>query len=461
MRKIQTLLTDKYQKNLFKPLKEQEFQKDVKEQEMQLLMVYSDIKYHEIKGFGGAFTQSSAINFYQMNESCQEEILESYFGESGLKYNYGRTHIASCDFSNGHFGYTQKEDLSDFTIECDQDLLIPFIKKCESFANKEIHLMSSPWSPPAFMKDSKGLLFGGKLLPEYYQAYADYFVKYIQAYKNEGIVVEMVSVQNEPKAVQRWESCIYTAEEEKIFIRDYLYPTLQQSGLEEVKIVIWDHNKERTFERARAIMSDEKTRKAVYGVGVHWYSGDHFENLRICKEFFPDKEIIFTEGCVELLAGAPTNLGGNETVVVSESPWEFGERYAHDMIGNFNNGLSTMIDWNLILDSQGGPNHVGNYCSAPIIVDIKEQRVKYQPSFYFIGHFSKFIPEGSRKIAQSCYSKDLEVASFLTPSNEVVVVVLNSTEKEIPFTLKDVMTQEVSDFTALKKSIMTLVYQAK
>ena len=460
MKKLKIIETKKGSTQHFLVKESVAFQADINEIEMYLLINYPQIQYQEIKGFGGAFTQSSAHNYYQMNLTKRQEILEAYFGTTGLNYTVGRTHIASCDFSFGKFNYAPEADgsLSEFNIDCDRDLLLPFIQESMAYAGKKISLMASPWSPPAWMKTNADVLQGGKLKPEYYQTFADYLIKYIQAYHEEGLEIDLISVQNEPKAVQKWESCIYTAEDEKVFIRDYLYPSLVKANLSEVKIVIWDHNKERAFERAQHILSDPYANLAVYGIGVHWYSGDHFENLRLCKEFFPDKEIIFTEGCVELSLGAPTNAGGNETVVVSQSPWEFGEKYAYDMIGNINAGLSTYIDWNLLLDANGGPNHVGNFCSAPIICDTVNQKIIYQPSYYFIGHFSKFVPVGSHKIAHSSYTNKLQSVSFITPKREIVTVVLNSGIDEIFINLKDMASGQIAPIMLGAKSITTLVY---
>lgn len=459
-KKIRIIETQKDNLSKFEEKQSIIFTKDNNEIEMSLLMIYSDIKYQQIKGFGGAFTEASAYNFYQMNGEKRQEILEAYFGANGLNYSVGRTHIGSCDFSSGNYNYAQHEDktLSNFNIDCDKDLLIPFIKECQSYANKKLTIMGSPWSPPAWMKTSNNVLRGGKLKPDYYQIFADYLIKYLQEYQKQGITVDLISLQNEPKAVQKWESCIYTAEEEKIFIRDHLYPSLVKADLASVKIVVWDHNKERAFTRARDILSDPIIDKMVYGIGFHWYSGDHFDNLRLCKEFFPNKELIFTEGCVELSAGSPTNAGGNELVVVSQSPWEFGEKYAYDMIGNINAGLSTYIDWNLLLDTKGGPNHVNNFCSAPIICDYQQQQIIYQPSYYFIGHFSKYVPVGSHRVAHSSFTNKLNVSSFITPQNEVVVVILNSSDNDLSINLKDVVSDDIAAITISQKSITTLIY---
>lgn len=457
---VQVFETSKATNIAFHHREQVEFVDDVGEIEMNLLMVYQDIQYQTINGFGGAFTESAAINYFNMNPDVRAQIREAYFGKSGLRYTLGRTHIGSCDFSLGNYSYTTADDtqLAKFSIERDSEKLLPFIHECNDFAGKSIKLMVSPWSPPAWMKDNQYLFAGGRLLPEHYANYATYLIKYLQAYQAEGFTIEYISVQNEPKAVQTWESCIYTAEEELVFIRDHLYPALLAANLTAVKIIIWDHNKERAFERPRQILSDPKVYTMVHGIGIHWYSGDHFDNLRLCREFFPDKELIFTEGCVELSKDAPTNSGGNELVEVVNSPWEFGEKYAHDLIGNFNNGLASYIDWNLLLDTQGGPNHVGNYCSAPIICDAANQKIIFQPSYYFIGHFSKFVPAGSKRIAHSSFTNKLESVAFITPDEQVVVVILNSFEKDIPIVLKDVASQEVASLVIRKQSITTLLY---
>ncbi|SIQ33668.1 glycoside hydrolase family 30 protein [Halanaerobium kushneri] len=463
---IKIFQSSKDKEQWFEELTDINFSIDENNQEMQLVMVYSDIRYQKIKGFGGAFTQAAAFNYSAMNEEQQKEFLRSYFSAAGLNYSFGRTHINSCDFSFGNYAYCENEDdlnLNSFSINCEQDYLIPFIQAAKEYKEGKITIIASPWSPPAWMKTNDSMLNGGKLKKEYYALWAEYYVKYIKEYKSKGIEIEMLTVQNEPLAVQNWESCIYTAEEEKIFLRDYLYPALVSSGLEDVKILIWDHNKERLFERARQILSDPETNQKVYGLAFHWYSGDHFENLSLCREFFPDKKLIFTEGCLEL-SSRDTSMAKKAEKVransagAADSPWEFGEYYAHDIIGNFNSGLSVYLDWNLLLDERGGPNHAENFCSAPIIYDTQAEELRYQPAYCFIGHFSKYIAQGSRKIASSKYTADLEIATFISPEDEKIIVVLNKQDEEIEFTLKDVETNRIADIKIKAKSIMTLIY---
>lgn len=438
------------------------FRPDDEGQEMQLVMVYSDIAYQQIEGFGGALTEAAAYNYLQMDDENKKRFLEACYSKEGLNYTLGRSHIGACDFSFGGYSYSDTEDptLGNFTTERDEKYLLPLIHDVKAYRGKNINLFASTWSPPAWMKTNDILSGGGRLKKECYPLYAEYLVKFIQDYERRGIPVEYITIQNEPKAVQPWESCLYTAEEEQEFIRDHFSPALKKAGLK-VKILIWDHNKERVFERARTILSDPEVNKEVYGIAFHWYSGDHFENLRLCRQFFPDKALFFTEGCVELHAetsmAAKANSGQTE-VEAAKSPWEFGECYGHDMMGNFQNGMNAFIDWNLLLDSKGGPNHVGNFCGAPLIYDIEKKELSYQSSYTFIAHFSRYVEPGSKLIATSRFTDELEVAAFLTPSGKKVVVVLNQKDEEKRFILKDVLSNSLADITVAPKSINTLIY---
>lgn len=305
---------------------------------------------------------------------------------------------------------------------------------------------------------------GGKLKPEHRQTMADYMVRFLQEYEKEGIHVGYLTIQNEPHAVQIWESCIYTTEDEKVFVRDFLAPALKKAGLDDVKIIVWDHNKENVFNRLREIRSDKEANDAVNGVAFHWYSGDHFENVALCAELFPGKELIFTEGCVEITKRAQTVMAkkanaDGETTDAGKSPWTFGECYGHDILGNLNHGMNRSIDWNILLNEQGGPNHVGNYCSAPLIYDRDKKEVITQPSFTFISHFSRFIENGARRIAFSRYTDKLQVTSWAHENGTVTTVVMNETEEDIPFAIKDMESKGMIESMSKAHSIMTVVYK--
>lgn len=395
--------------------------------EMKQVKIYPEVVYQEILGMGGAFTESAAYTYSQMSAEKKKELLDCYFGENGNHYNFCRTHIQSCDFSLGNYAYIEKEEdteLESFSIERDQKYLIPFLKAALE-QNKEMQLLASPWSPPAFMKTNGEMNHGGKLKEEYYKMWASMIAKYITVYKQEGIKIQRLTVQNEPAAVQTWDSCIYSATEEAIFACKYLRSALDQENHKDVKINIWDHNKDIILDRVMESFAVDGAEEKIDGIAFHWYTGDHFDALCEVNYRYPDKELIFTEGCVEY------------SRFVSENQTGHAEMYAHDIIGNFNAGMNGFIDWNLILNKQGGPNHVGNYCDAPIMCDTENDTIDKKLSYYYIGHFSRFIKPGSRRILVSKYSADMEATAFMNPDGSKVLVLLNRTEKDVEFVLSE------------------------
>ena len=376
----------------------------------------------EILGFGGAFTEAAASVYDKLDTEKKEEIIKAYFGEQGNGYSMARTHINSCDFSLGNYSYCDTPgdtELNYFSISRDKELLIPFVQDAMDHANTPIHILASPWSPPAWMKTNGQMSHGGKIKDEYRAAWASYFCKYINAYEKEGIPIWGISVQNEPAAKQRWDSCIYTAEEERDFIRDYLGPALESRNLLDKKVIIWDHNRDIMVERARTVLNDPEAAKYVWGTGFHWYNGDHFDAVQKVHDEFPGKHLIFTEGCQE---NGP-HIGS----------WDLGERYATSIINDLNRWTVAWIDWNLILDERGGPNHVGNYCSAPIIVDIRSQDILYQSSYYYLGHFSRFIKRGDKIIGCECKTDDLLALAAVNTSGIVTAVVMNKKDVSAEF----------------------------
>jgi len=375
-------------------------------------------RFQTIIGFGGAFTESAAYTLSRMNKADRKRVIDYYYNfNTGLRYNIGRVHINSCDFSLDNYSYVLDNDVSleSFDIERERRLVIPLIKEAERVSGSKISLLASPWSPPAWMKSNGEMNNGGKLLPEYYDVWARYYVRFIDEFKKEGLNIDYVSVQNEPAAKQTWDSCLYTAEEERDFVKNHLGPILH-AAYPDVKIIIWDHNRDIIVERGDKVLSDFDARKHVWGTGVHWYVSEAFGNLGQLHELHPDRHILFTEGCIE---------GG-----VHLNQWHTGERYARNMIGDFRNYNEGFIDWNITLDETGGPNHVGNYCDAPIISDTVTQKLHINSSFYHIGHFSKFIPESSERIASDSDDPALENVAFLTPENEIVCVVLNESNQD-------------------------------
>jgi glucosylceramidase len=416
------------------------------------VFVFVDDKhtFQTMLGIGGAITDASAETFAQLSPEQQKELLKAYYDpKDGIGYTLARTNIQSCDFSSGSYSYVADNDksLKTFSIRHDEQYRIPLIKKAMATAGK-LTLFVSPWSPSAWMKDNNDMLHGGKLLPQYRQTWADFYVKFIKAYEKEGIPVWGLSVQNEPMAVQKWESCIFTAEEERDFIKNYLGPTMQKSGLGSKKLIAWDHNRDLIFQRANTILSDPDAAKYVWGIGYHWYEtwtgGDmQFNNVELVKKSFPNKNLLFTEGCAETFN--PNRI--NE--------WSLGEKYGRSMINDFNSGTVGWTDWNILLDDKGGPNHVGNFCFAPVHF-YPEKGLVYTNSYYYIGHFSKFIRPGAKRISASSNRSELLTTAFKNTDGSIAVVVMNDSDKEINYQLY--MNGKAAKTNSLPHSITTLVF---
>jgi glucosylceramidase len=381
--------------------------------------------FQTIVGFGGALTDAAAETFYKLPTERQQEILTAYFDrDKGIGYSLCRTHINSCDFSSSSYAYTEVENdtlLSNFSIDKDKEFRIPFIKKAVKAAGNQLALFASPWSPPAWMKNNNDMLHGGKLLPQYYRVWANYYVSFMKAYKNEGIPFWGLTVQNEPMATQTWESCIYTAAEERDFVKNFLGPALVKSEFKDTKLMIWDHNRGVMYQRAQTVYDDKDAAKYVWGTGFHWYVGDHFDNVKRVKEAWPDKNLLFTEGC-----NYPFNLD-------SLNEWHWGENYGRSVVNDLNNGANGWVDWNVLLDETGGPNHVNNFCMAPVIGDTRNGQVHYMNSFYYLGHFSKFIRPGAKRIICSTNDDDFLATAFMNPDGTIATVVLNLTGKDKNF----------------------------
>ena len=423
-----------------------EWQKGLGEDKQPAVLVRPEVGYQKITGFGGAFTESAATVLGKLPAKAQEEVMNAYFDpRSGHGYTLCRSHINSCDFSLGNYALVPDSGdigLKSFSLERDEESLIPMIKRANAVAGRAVELLGSPWSPPAWMKTTGAMNFGGKLKAEYRAAWAKYYCKYVREYEKAGIPIWGLSVQNEPAAVQPWDSCIYTAEEERDFVRDHLGPTLKAEGLSDKKLVVWDHNRDLLFERARVMLDDQGAAQYVWGVGFHWYVRDCFENVQAVHDAWPDKHLLLTEACQE---GGPHH-----------GSWMTGERYARSVIQDLNHWADGWIDWNMLLDFAGGPNHVGNLCSAPILANLSTGQIEYQSSYYYLGHFSRFIRPGATRVLTAKSTDDLEVTAAKNTDGTVAVVVMNRTENPIAFTLKD--REMGAEMMSPRRSIMTIVY---
>jgi glucosylceramidase len=403
-------------------------------------------------GIGAALTDASAETFYKLPKATQQELLKAYFSkDSGIGYTVARTNINSCDFSSDMYTYIQEGDkeLKTFNIAHDMKYKIPFIKEATQAAGGKLNLFASPWSPPAFMKDNNDMLHGGKLKTEFYDSWALYYTKFIKEYEKAGVPVWGISVQNEPMAKQIWESCIYTADEETKFLKSHLGPTMEKEGLKDKKIIVWDHNRDLIYQRAQTYFNDAEASKYIWGIGFHWYedwSGGTpmYDNLRRVYEAFPDKNIFFTEGCAESFNATRYNA------------WVLGEEYGRSMINDFNNGMVGFTDWNILLDETGGPNHVKNFCFAPVHGDTKTGKLIYTNAYYYIGHFSKFIQPGAKRISAASSRSQLLTTAFLNPDGKVVVIVMNQGDINTPYSLW--INNKAAEAVAAPHSISTLIF---
>ena len=410
-------------------------------------------EFQTFMGIGAALTDASAETFYKLSKENQDRFMEAYYSvDKGIGYTLARTIIHSCDFSSGSYTYIEEGDteLKTFNIEHDRKYRLPFTKLAIAAAGGKLTMYASPWSPPAFMKTNNNMLQGGKLKPEFYQPWANYYAKFIKAYEKEGIPIWGLTIQNEPMATQRWESCIYTAEEERDFLKNYLGPTLEKEGLGDKKIIAWDHNRDLMFQRASVILNDPEASKYVWGIGFHWYEDwkdgiPMFNNVRAVHEAFPDKNLIFTEG---------TNEKYDLARIVSEDP-KLAERYGKSMINDFNNGTVAWTDWNILLDETGGPNHVGNLCFAPVIGDTKTNELMFTNSYYYIGHFSKFIRPGAKRISSVSSANNLITTAFKNSDGSIVVVVMNQSDTEISYSVT--MNLKTAELKSPAHSIQTIV----
>jgi len=413
-------------------------------------------------GFGGSFTEASAVTIQKLGKKERREVLTACFSrEKGLGYTLGRVPIGSCDFGLEHWTCGDLMDgdmeLLGFSVDRYHEAILPLIVEATMVAGEPLTLLASPWSPPPWMKTTGEFNGAGRLRPDCRGAWALHYVRFVQELARAGVPIWGVSVQNEPEAAQSWESCLYSAEEERDFVRDYLGPALERAGLGNIKIIVWDHNRDGMLERAAIAYSDPQAAKYIWGVGYHWYGDARFEawpdvcevhfeerpegagpavelrgqagfgNVRRVAELRPDKHVIFTEGCQELHGQPLASALGD---------WRVGERYAMNIIADMNSGCEGWIDWNICLDETGGPNHVGNFCLAPIICDTVQGRVFFQPAYWYLLHFARFVRPGAARAVCAASRDALEVTAFVNLDASVAVIVMNQSNEQVDFWFK-------------------------
>jgi glucosylceramidase len=417
-------------------------------------------KLQTITGFGGAFTESSAYLLNQMSPEKRDQIIKAYFSNDGAAYSLTRTHMNSCDFSLSNYSYTAVEgdtELEHFSIDHDKDDLIPMIKAAQEASKDGFKLFGSPWTAAPWMKDNNSWV-GGKLKPEYYNTWALFFSKYADAYKAEGIDIWGFTVENEPMGNgNNWESMVFSPEEMTLFVQKYLGPTLEAKGQEDLVILGFDQNRGDLKEWVDVMYKDEVSSKYYDGTAIHWYEStyDYFpEELQYAHHKAPNKHLIQAEACVD--SEVPAWKDDAWYWAKEATDWGFDwrepakkylhpkyapvNRYARDIIGCLNNWVDGWVDWNMVLDRQGGPNWFKNWCVAPIIVDPEQDEVYLTPLYYVMSHFSKFIRPGAVVIGAESSDTDLMVTAARNPDGSIAVVIFNEGVKPKYFELKTAMT---------------------
>jgi len=401
--------------------------------------------YQTITGFGGAFTESSAYLLNKLSKENRKKIIDAYFSKEGAHYSLTRTHMNSCDFSLSNYSYTPVEgdkNLEHFSIEEDKDDLIPFIKDAMAASSDGFKIFGSPWTAAPWMKDNNDWV-GGKLLPEYYDTWALFFSKYVDAYKAEGIDIWGFTVENEPLGNgNNWESMHYSPEEMTNFVQNYLGPKLEADGKEDLKILGYDQNREHLKEWIDSQYKNEETSKYFDGTAIHWYASTFkvfSEELQYAHNKAPKKLLIQSEACVD--AEVPVWQDDAWYWKKEATDWGFEwapekdkhmhpkyapvNRYARDIIGCLNNWVDGWVDWNMVLDKQGGPNWFENWCIAPVIVDPVNDEIYFTPLYYTLSHFSKYIRPGAKVIGLENSNVDLMVTAAQNSDGSIAVVLFN------------------------------------
>jgi glucosylceramidase len=432
-------------------------------------------KYQTITGFGGSFTEASASLLNKLSKENRDKIISAYFAESGAKYSLTRTHMNSCDFSLGNYSYAPVEgdiELENFSIDEDRDDLIPMIKDAMAMSEDGFKILASPWTAPPWMKDNNDWR-GGKLLPDYNKTWALFFSKYLEAYKNEGIDIWGFTVENEPLGNDNnWESMHFTAQEMTDFVQKYLGPQLEADG-HDVKILGYDQNRDAELKKWVDVMfQDEASSKYYDGTAVHWYASTFEvfpEALQYAHNKAPNKHLIQSEACVDAEVPKWKDDAWYWSKEATDWGWDWASeedkylhpkyapvnRYARDIIGCLNNWVDGWIDWNMVLDRQGGPNWFENWCVAPVIVDPDADEVYFTPIYYTMAHFSKYIRPGAQIIEVINPDDDLKVTAAENPDGTIAVVVFN--EGSNPKNYKVSLNQKTVDINIKAQAIQTVL----
>jgi glucosylceramidase len=383
-------------------------------QNLPTIFVDDSKTFQTIDGFGYTLTSGSASLINQL--SNKKQLLKELFGhdENSIGVNYLRVSVGASDLSDHTYSYSESKDLSlkNFSLKEDKKYLIPLLKEIIKI-NPKIKILASPWSPPTWMKTNNNFM-GGSLLPEYYPVYANYLVKYIKEMKKLGIVIDAMTIQNEPLHPGNNPSLLMLPNEQANFIKNNLGPTFLKNGIK-TKIIIYDHNADRT-DYSISILNNPAARKFIDGSAFHLYGGN-VETISEVHEAHPDKNLYFTEQWI----GHPSNFGG-------DMAWHVKNL----IIGATRNWCKTVLEWNLAIDPQMNPHTEGGCTACLGAITIDKDKIERNAAYYIIGHASKFVPTNSKRIASNTVL-NLQNVAFKTPEGKTVLIVINDSDKSLEF----------------------------
>ncbi|MBR6097832.1 hypothetical protein IKP94_03750 [Candidatus Saccharibacteria bacterium] len=379
--------------------------------------VRPDIKLGTWQGMGGAITEATAYNFSKLSPQKRRKLIDAYFGRSGLDYRWIRVGIGSNDFCLKPYQYTYRPSLKDFSIDHDKKWVIPMLK---SIKKPRLNIVASPWSPPAFMKTTFMQRFGGHLKPWHYGTYAKYIHKWLDAYRSEGIKVNYLTPQNEPHAIQIWESCLYSFRAQRRLAYKYLAKELANT---KTQLLLWDHNKKNLTNIADHLFNGKYVTKygskeKIAGLCYHWYTGTFPDEMWQVRQKYPDIMLLSSEMCVGFSPYDPAYWA------TAANP------YYYEIMSDINTGASAWIDWNMLLDWQGGPSYCKNYVKSPVILNEKGDDFILTPIYDALKKFAKLFPVGSRVIRCEYDSKDVAVVARKVKTSYEVVAANVSYDKQ-------------------------------
>ena len=425
------------------------------------IVVHPDRPRQTLRGIGGALTQASAFALESLSATRRDEVLQALFHPERSAYSLVRTHVASCDFSTHSYTYAPREDpqLADFSIDVDRtNGHLALLHDAAAVPGAAFDLIASPWTAPPWMKDTR-LYFdpaqqrGGRLLEAHHDTFARYLVRYVQEMHAEGLTIWALTPLNEPHGNRgSWESMEMPPEQQAALLQ-ILDERLQQAGLD-TRVLIYDQNRPGALDYAIPVLGSATVAPRVLGTAVHWYDSTFrvFESqLEELHARFPDHEIMQTEGCIDNVFGLDDDRGPSAALPwwtdeswywrkeATDWGWDHEEnperdhpryapafRYARDLVGGLAHWLTGWVDWNVVLDKRGGPNHVGNFCVAPILIDGERDEVYYTPLFHLMEQVSRHTRPGAVVFeTEPRPAEGLWVVALRNPGGDRVVHMFN------------------------------------